>query len=93
VSFLDEARAEFNKARGGEPTPVDPRQRFEYDVVELREKLLDGYGSAPTDKLRGLLNARAAEGWQLKHLVTAEVAGMLGKRDGWMVILERPVSS
>ena len=56
MSFLDEARAEFNKARGGEPTAVDPRQRYEYDVVELREKLLDNYGSAPTRQA-----ARAAE--------------------------------
>ena len=66
-------------------------RRFEYDVVELREKLLDGYGSAPTDKLRNLLNARAGSGWQLKTLVSAEVAGIVGKRDGWMVILERAV--
>ena len=68
-------------------------QRFEYDVVELREKyLMAGHGSAPTDGLRGLLNDRARAGWQLKHIVQAEVAGMVTKRDGWMVILEREIA-
>lgn len=62
---------------------------YEYDVVELREKLLEARGSAPTDKLRSLLNERAADGWRLKAVVAADVAGMVTKREGWMVIFER----
>jgi hypothetical protein len=67
-------------------------RRREKGVVELREKLFQGTGSAPTDKLRNMLNERARQGSQLKHLVTAEVAGMVGKREGWMVIFERQLA-
>ena len=79
--------------KAGSQAPDRFDQRFEYDVVELREKWLDAAGSAPTDKLRRLLNERATAGWQLKNLVSAEVAGMIGKRDGWMVIFERDLQA
>lgn len=98
MGLLDDAKkawadtAPNAKTEPPEPTSGGHRQRYEYDVVELREKLLDGKGSAPTIKLRGLLNDRARDGWQLKHLVGAEVAGLIGKRDGWMVIFERQVA-
>ncbi len=66
-------------------------QLVEYDVVELREKLLSGRGSAPTEALKRLLNERAAEGRRLRQLISGEVAGLVGKREGWMVVLERDV--
>lgn len=87
--FVDAYREGAGKPPADRTPPAT--QRFEYDVVELREKLLSGLGDAPTNKLRQLLNDRAREGWQLKHLVTAEVAGMVTKRDGWMVIFEREI--
>lgn len=66
-------------------------QRFEYDVVEVKEKAFTVRGTAPSEKVRALLNQRASQGWQLKNLIGGEVAGaVLGKRDGWMVIFERP---
>lgn len=67
-------------------------RRFEYDVVELKEKMFAVRGSAPTDKLRALLNERAAQGWQVKSLISGDVSGTLGKRDGWMVVFERPAT-
>jgi hypothetical protein len=82
-----------DERRDAAPAAPATGQRFEYDVVEIREKLLDAYGSAPTDKLRKLLNDRAREGWQLKHMISGEVAGLVTKRDGWMVIFEREVQS
>ena len=98
MGLLDDAKKAWQESAGA--TKTDPAampempaaQRFEYDVVEIREKFLDARGSAPSDKLRSLLNERARDGWQLKNLVSAEVTGMVGKRDGWMVILERTVT-
>lgn len=75
--------------RPGTPDPSPLARTHEYDVVEIREKLLSGRGSAPSQALRALLNERAAQGWRLKNLVSGEVAGMVGKREGWMVIFER----
>lgn len=80
----DERKQEERLAGG----PLGP-PTVEYDVIELREKMIGMRGDAPTDKLRSLLNARAKAGWRLKHLVHADVAGLVGKRDGWMVIFER----
>jgi hypothetical protein len=45
--------------------------RYEYKVVELREKLLGGKMSG--DKLQKVLNDHAAQGWQLKTITAVEV--------------------
>lgn len=66
-------------------------QTVEYDVVEIREKFFDQQGAAPSQKLNRLLNERAALGWRLRQLVSAEVAGAVAKRDGWMIVFERDV--
>ncbi len=42
--------------------------RYEYKVLELREKLMGGKISA--DKLEKVLNEQAAQDWQLKALRT-----------------------
>ncbi|MFG1647155.1 DUF4177 domain-containing protein [Amycolatopsis sp. NPDC049252] len=66
-------------------------QRYTYKVVEVREKLLGGKMSG--DKLEKLLNDRAADGWQLKAITSAEVKGRVGPGgvDGLLVTFERPV--
>jgi len=46
-------------------------RRYEYKVLELREKLLGGKMSG--DKLERILNEHAGEGWQLKAITSAEV--------------------
>lgn len=63
--------------------------RFEYKVVELREKLLGGKMSGA--KLERLLNEHAAEGWQLKAITAAEVKGRIGPGgvEGILVTFER----
>lgn len=60
-------------------------QTVEYDVIEFREDQL-GRLETPTDTLKRVLNARAREGWRLKNLVGAGVAGV-----GLIVIFERDV--
>jgi hypothetical protein len=65
--------------------------RYEYKVIEIREKLIGGKMSG--DKLEELLNQHAAEGWQLKAITAAEVKGRVGPGgvDGILVTMERPV--
>lgn len=65
--------------------------RFEYRVVELREKLLRG--SAPTEKLQQILSEHARVGWQLKTITSVDVAGRVtGAVSGLLVTFERPVA-
>jgi hypothetical protein len=61
-------------------------QTVEYEVIELREDQLGELGTL-TDTLKGVLNAQAREGWRLKNIVGAAVAGA-----GLMVIFERDVA-
>jgi hypothetical protein len=64
-------------------------ERFEYKVVELREKMIGGKMSGA--KLQDLLNEHAAQGWQLKAITNAEVKGRIGPGgvDGMLVTFER----
>ena len=64
-------------------------ERYEYKVVELREKLLGGKMSG--SKLEGILNEHAAQGWRLKAITAAEVKGRIGPGgvDGILVTFER----
>lgn len=64
---------------------------YEYKVVELREKMIGGKLSG--DKLQGLLNEHARQGWQLKAITSAEVKGRVGPGgvEGLLVTFERPV--
>ena len=66
-------------------------RRYEYKVLELREKLLGGKMSG--DKLERILNEHAEQGWQLKAITSAEVKGRLGPGgvDGLLVTFERAV--
>ena len=67
-------------------------RRYEYKVLELREKLLGGKMSG--DKLERILNEHAEEGWQLKAITSAEVKGRIGPGgvEGLLVTFERPLS-
>jgi hypothetical protein len=66
-------------------------RRYEYKVLELREKMLGGKMSG--DKLERILNEHAEQGWQLKAVTSAEVKGRLGPGgvDGLLVTFERAV--
>lgn len=63
--------------------------RYEYKVVELREKLLGGKMSG--DRLQKVLNDHAAQGWQLKTIIAVEVKGRVGPGgvEGVLVTFER----
>lgn len=64
-------------------------ERFEYKVVELREKLLGGKMSGA--KLEEVLNEHAGQGWQLRAITNADVKGRLGPGgvSGMLVTFER----
>ena len=67
-------------------------QRYEYRVVEIREGLVGGKMSG--GKVEKVLNASAAEGWQLKALTTVQVKGRIGPggTDGLLATFERPAT-
>ena len=67
-------------------------RRYEYKVLELREKLLGGKMSG--DKLERVLNEHAEQGWQVRAITSTEVKGRVGPGgvDGLLVTLERPVA-
>jgi hypothetical protein len=64
-------------------------ERYEYKVVELREKMIGGKMSG--SKLEGILNDHAAEGWRLKAITAAEIKGRIGPGgvEGVLVTFER----
>ena len=63
--------------------------RYEYKVVEIREKMIGGKMSG--DKLERILNEHAAQGWQLRAITSAEVKGRVGPGgvEGLLVTFER----
>jgi hypothetical protein len=65
--------------------------RYQYEVVELRERLIGGKMSG--DKLQKILNDHAEDGWQLKAITSVEVKGRVGPGgvEGLLVTFERPV--
>ena len=67
-------------------------QRYEYKVVEVREKMIGGKMSG--DKLEEILNDTAAQGWQLKAITAAEVKGRIGPGgvEGLLVTFERGIA-
>ena len=64
---------------------------YEYKVVEIREKLLGGKMSG--EKLKGLLNEHARQGWRLRAITGAEIKGRVGPGgvEGLLVTFERSV--
>jgi Domain of unknown function (DUF4177) len=64
-------------------------ERYEYKVLELREKMVGGKMSG--DKLERVLNEHAAQGWRLKAITSADVKGRLGPGgvEGLLVTFER----
>ena len=70
---------------------VSVQQRYEYQVVELREGLIGGKMSG--SKVEKVLNEQARDGWQLKALTSVEVKGRIGPggTEGLLATFERPV--
>jgi len=64
-------------------------ERFEYKVLELREKMIGGKMSGY--KLERILNEHARQGWRLKAITSADVKGRLGPGgvEGLLVTFER----
>lgn len=64
--------------------------RYEYKVVEIREKMMGSKMSG--DKLAKILNENASGGW-LKAITAADVKGRLGPGGvvGLLITFERPV--
>jgi Domain of unknown function (DUF4177) len=65
--------------------------RFEYRVVQVRERMMGGALSA--EKLEDILNENAREGWQVKDITATEVKGRVGPGgvEGLLITFERPV--
>ena len=65
--------------------------RYEYKVLELREKMIGGKMSG--EKLEKILNEHGAQGWQLKAVTSADVKGRLGPGgvEGLLVTFERQI--
>ena len=83
---------------GSNPRPASlaqygPRManRYEYAVVELRERMIGGKMSG--EKLEKVLNQHAAQGWQLKAITSVDVKGRIGPGgvEGLLVTFERTV--
>jgi hypothetical protein len=66
--------------------------RYEYKVLELREKMIGGKMSG--EKLEKILNEHGSQGWQLKSVTSADVKGRLGPGgvEGVLVTFERQIS-
>ena len=64
--------------------------RYQYKVVELRERMIGGKMSG--DKLEKILNDQAGDGWQLKAITAVDVKGRIGPGgvEGLLVTFERP---
>ena len=64
---------------------------YEYKVVEVREKMIGGKMSG--EKLEGLLNEHAGQGWRLRAITSAEIKGRVGPGgvEGLLVTFERSV--
>ena len=67
-------------------------QRYEYNVVQLREGLIGGKMS--DDKLQKVLNDNAKQGWQVKAITAVNVKGRVGPGgvEGLLITFERPVA-
>lgn len=65
--------------------------RYEYKVLELREKMIGGKMSG--EKLEKILNEHGSQGWQLKAVTSADVKGRLGPGgvEGLLVTFERQI--
>ena len=67
-------------------------QRFEYQVLQMRESMIGGKFSP--DKLENILNDEARKGWQLKAITSTDVKGRVGPGgvEGLLITFERLVA-
>jgi hypothetical protein len=93
--LLPRSGGELGRCRANVPPPGNYghriANRYQYTVVELRERMIGGKMSG--DKLENVLNEHAAQGWQLKAITSVEVKGRVGPGgvEGLLVTFERPV--
>jgi hypothetical protein len=66
-------------------------QRYEYQVLQMRESMIGGKFSP--DKLERILNDEARKGWRLKAITSTDVKGRVGPGgvEGLFVTFERLV--
>jgi Domain of unknown function (DUF4177) len=67
-------------------------QRYEYQVMQIRESMIGGKLSP--GKLERLLNDEARQGWQLKAITSTDVKGRIGPGgvEGLLITFERLVA-
>jgi len=62
---------------------------MQYKVITMKDRFFSG--KFDPEKLEGMLNSYASEGWTLKAATTAEIPGGFGgSREEIIFILERP---
>ena len=60
---------------------------MEYKVITMKDKFFGG--KFDPQKLEGMLNSYAAQGWTLNGVTTAEIPGFGSKREEIIFILEK----
>lgn len=61
---------------------------FEYKILSQKDKWFTG--KFDPDKLEQAINSYAAQGWSVRHAVTATIPGITSSREEMVIILERP---
>jgi hypothetical protein len=64
-----------------------PGQQREYKVITQKDKWFSG--KFDPEKVEGVLNSYAKQGWVMKGVATASVPGFGGQRDEIVIIMER----
>ena len=62
-------------------------QQREYKVITQKDKWFSG--KFDPEKVEGVLNSYAKQGWTMKGVATASVPGFGGQRDEIVIIMER----
>jgi Domain of unknown function (DUF4177) len=68
-------------------SPSGTNQQREYKVITQKDKWFSG--KFDPEKVEGVLNSYAKQGWVMKGVATASVPGFGGQRDEIVIIMER----
>jgi hypothetical protein len=68
-------------------SPAAKNQEREYKVITQKDKWFSG--KFDPEKVEGVLNSYAKQGWTMKGVATASVPGFGGQRDEIVIIMER----
>ena len=69
------------------PIPSGGSQQREYKVITQKDKWFSG--KFDPEKVEGVLNSYAKQGWAMKGVATASVPGFGGQRDEIVIVMER----